>query len=419
LYTLWIDIIREATYTVLTVFDNIDSRQRYRPVKSIYLDYNSTTPIDAAVIEEMRKIMAETYGNPSSVHRTGQTAKVVLENARERIAAVLHAEPSEVYFTSGGTEADNLAVKGAAHARRRKGRHIVTSRVEHHAVLKPMQFLEKEGFEVTYLDCDRNGDVSPDDLRDAIRDDTTLVSIIMANNETGEIQPIRELAAVCRERGVVFHTDAVQAVGKVTVDVKDLGVDMLSFSGHKLYGPKGIGGLFIRRGLALTPIIHGGSHERRKRAGTENVPGAAGMAKALEIAEQHRESEHARLMDLGEYFIDAVISRIPDVYLNGSSNNRVPSTVNLSFKGVEGEAVLLSLDLKGIAASSGSACSSGSLESSHVLEAMGVDPVLTQGSIRFSMGRFTTREEIDYTVSVLPEIIRRLRSMSAAYNNVE
>lgn len=384
-------------------------------MKSIYLDYNSTTPVDKAVIEEMQRIMAETYGNPSSVHRMGQKARVVLEESRERIAAVIHAEPSCIYFTSGGTEADNLAVKGAAYARRRKGRHLITSRVEHHAVLKPMQYLEKEGFEVTYLDCDASGRVSPDDLRHAIREDTTVASIIMAGNETGEIQPIAELAAVCRETGVVFHTDAVQAVGKLAVDVKQLGIDMLSFSGHKFYGPKGIGGLYVRRGLSITPLLHGGSHEKRKRAGTENVPAAAGMAKALEIAEKHRETEHTRLAELGAHFIDAVTSKIPDVYLNGSRDNRIPSTVNLSFRGVEGEAILLSLDLKGVAASSGSACSSGSLESSHVLEAMGVDPVLAQGSIRFSMGRFTTREEIDYTVSILPEIIERLRSMSAAY----
>ncbi len=386
-------------------------------MKSVYLDYNSTTPVDETVIDEMNAVMTETFGNPSSVHRTGQKARVIMEGARERIAKIINAESSEIYFTSGGTEADNLAVKGAAHARRRKGRHLITSRVEHHAVLKPAQFLEKEGYEVTYLGCDRNGVVSTGDLRKAIRPDTTLVSIIMANNETGEVQPVRELAAICREAGVVFHTDAVQAVGKIPVDVKALGVDMLSFSGHKLYGPKGIGGLYVRRGLAITPQLHGGSHERRKRAGTENVPAIAGIAKALEVAAECIDSEHRRLHELGEYFIDSVTSRIADVHLNGSRGNRIPSTVNLSFKGIEGEAILLSLDLKGIAASSGSACSSGSLESSHVLEAMGVDPVLAQGSVRFSMGRYTTREDIDYTVSVLPEIIGRLRAMSAAYRS--
>ncbi len=384
-------------------------------VKLVYLDYNSTTPIDPAVIEVMNRVMAENYGNPSSVHRVGQKAKVALEEARERIAALIGAQPAEIYFTSGGTESDNLAVKGAAYARRHKGRHLITSAVEHYAVLNTTQYLEQQGFAVTYLGCDRNGVVSVDALRAALRPDTTIVSIMTANNETGQLQPVRQLAAVCREAGMIFHTDAVQAVGKIPVNVEDFGVDLLSLSAHKFYGPKGIGALYVRRGTMMTPLIHGGAHEKRKRAGTENLPAVVGMAMALELAHDGMDDEHRRLSELGAYFIDKIIARIDDVSINGSRDNRIPSTVNLSFKGVEGEAILLSLDLKGVAASSGSACSSGALESSHVLKAMGVDPVLAQGSIRFSMGRLTTREDIDYTISILPEIINRLRAMSAAY----
>lgn len=384
-------------------------------MKSVYLDYNSTTPIDPAVIEVMTRVMTETYGNPSSVHRIGQKAKVALEESRERIAALIGAQPAEIYFTSGGTESDNMAVKGGAFARRHKGRHIITSAIEHHAVLSTAQYLEQEGFAVSYLGCNREGEISPDELRAALRIDTTVVSVMTANNETGGLQPIRKMADICREGGVIFHTDAVQAVGKIPVNVDDLGVDMLSLSAHKFYGPKGIGALYIRRGTMLSPLIHGGAHEKRKRAGTENLPAVVGMATALELACDKIDDEHRRLSELSEYFISGATAGIADVSLNGSRDNRIPSTVNLSFKGVEGEAVLLSLDLKGVAASSGSACSSGALESSHVLKAMGVNPVLAQGSIRFSMGRLTSREDIDYTLSILPEIITRLRAMSAAY----
>jgi len=385
-------------------------------MEHIYLDYNSTTPMEAAVIEEMRRAMADNYGNPSSVHSIGAKAKAALENARERIAASLGADPLEVYFTSGGTEADNLALKGAALMSRGKGTHLITSTIEHHAVLESAHYLEKNGFEATYVECDREGVVSADALRQAIRPQTTVVSIMMANNETGVIQPVREMAAVCREAGALFHTDAVQAVGKIPVKVTDLGVDLLSLSAHKFYGPKGVGALYVRQGVRLTPLVHGGSHERRKRAGTENIPGIVGMAAALDIAMAKQQSEHARMTELSEYFITQVQSRIEDVHLNGSREKRVPSTVNLSFNGAEGESIILSLDLKGIAVSSGSACTSGSLEASHVLSAMGVDVIRAQGSIRFSLGRGTTKGQIDYTISVLPEIIARLRSMSATYH---
>jgi cysteine desulfurase len=383
----------------------------------IYLDYNSTTPVDEAVIEAMRASLAGNYGNPSSIHSFGQKARTAIDNAREQVAALLGAKPNEIYFTSGGTEADNLALKGAAMAGRKKGNHIITSRIEHHAILESGHYLEKNGFEVTYLDCDGEGMIAVDDLRRAIKPSTVVVSIMTANNEIGTIQPIREMAGVCREAGVPFHTDAVQAVGKIPVKVDDLGVEMLSLSAHKFYGPKGIGALYVRSKTSLTPLLHGGSHERRLRAGTENTASIVGLAKALEIADNKLAGEHRRLTELGDYFREQVQTKIKDVYLNGPLEKRVPSTVNLSFKGVEGEAIILSLDMKGIAVSSGSACTSGSLQISHVLEAMKIDPELAQGSIRFSLGRYTTREQIDYTISVLPEIIERLRAMSATYDN--
>lgn len=382
----------------------------------IYLDYNSTTPVDPEVAETMRQAMVDNYGNPSSVHSLGNRAKVAMEAARETIAAVLGADPSEVYFTAGGTEADNLALKGAARAQQSKGNHLIVSKIEHHAILESAHYLEKNGFSAAYLGCGPEGIVSIEELKRALTSKTTVVSVMMANNETGVIQPIAEMAAACRQAGALFHTDAVQALGKLPVKVNDLGVDMLSLSAHKFYGPKGVGALYVRKGVKLTPLFHGGSHERRKRAGTENSAGVIAMARALEIAESKREQEHARLTELGNYFITQVQSKIKDVYLNGDRDRRVPSTVNLSFKGVEGEAIILSLDMKGICVSSGSACTSGSLQASHVLTAMGVDPLLAQGSIRFSMGRYTTKDQLDYTISALPEIIDRLRSMSAAYD---
>ncbi|MEE9444002.1 MAG: cysteine desulfurase NifS [candidate division Zixibacteria bacterium] len=384
-------------------------------METIYLDYNSTTPVHEDVIALMQKHMIETYGNPSSVHRLGQKAKVLMEEAREKIASLLGAEASEIYFTSGGTEADNIALKGAAYAGQKKGNHLITSQIEHHAVLESGHFLAKNGFEVTYLGCDNEGIISVEELKNSLKPETTIVSVMMINNETGVIQPIKEMAAICRQAGVLFHTDAVQAVGKIPVNVKDLGMDMLSLSGHKIYGPKGIGALYVRKGLRLTPLVHGGAHEKRKRAGTENLISIIGLAKAMGLAVAKMDKEYARMKELSDYFIKEVQAKVPEVYLNGSYENRVPSTVNLSFKGVEGEAIILSLDIKGIAVSSGSACTSGTLEASHVLQAMRVDTLLAQGSIRFSMGRQTTKEQLEYTASVLPEIIERLRSMSAAY----
>ncbi|MEZ5358703.1 MAG: cysteine desulfurase family protein [Candidatus Zixiibacteriota bacterium] len=387
-------------------------------METVYLDNNSTTPMHPDVIELMAKHMVSTYGNPSSVHKLGQEAKVLMEESREKVANLLGAKSSEIYFTSGGTEADNIAVKGAAlRGLKQNKNHVITSQIEHHAVLESVHYLEKNGFEATLIGCNHDGVVSIDELKNALRPETAIASVMMANNETGVIQPIKEMASVCHAAGVPFHTDAVQAVGKIPVNVEDLGVDMLSLSGHKIYGPKGIGVIYIKKGTKITPLSHGGSHERRKRAGTENVISIIGLAKAMEIAIGKLEKEQARMRELSEYFITAVQSAIPEVYLNGSRETRIPSTVNLSFKGVEGEAIILSLDIKGIEVSSGSACTSGSLEASHVLKAMNTDVLLAQGSIRFSMGKDTTKEQLEYTVSVLPEIITRLRKMSAAYQN--
>ncbi len=385
-------------------------------MNSIYLDYSSTTPVDKAVAGAMQVAWSEDYGNPSSVHRFGQKAKVRMNQAREKMASLLGCDGSELYFTSGGTEADNLALKGVAYASQKKGRHIITSQTEHHAVLHSAEYLAQSGFDVTFLPVDELGKVDPQQFKAALRPDTTLVSIMMVNNETGTIQPIREMAEICRSAGVLFHTDAVQAVGKIPINISDLGVDLLSFSGHKIYGPKGIGGLFIRKGVRIAPLFHGGSHEKRKRAGTENIAAIIGMATALEMVTSRMDEENSRLAQLSDWFINEIQAKIKDVSLNGSMASGIPQIVNLSFKGAEGESIILSLDLKGVAVSSGSACTSGSLEASHVLSAMKVDDLLAQGSIRFSLGQFTTKADLEYTASILPDIIDRLRSMSAAYN---
>lgn len=381
----------------------------------IYLDYNSTTPVDPDVAAIMAQAMTENFGNPSSVHSFGQRARAAMDDARVKIAGFLGVQPSEIYFTSGGTEADNLALKGAAAAARKKGNHIIISSIEHHAILESAHFMEKNGYDVTSLPCGKDGRVTAASLEQALKPETILVSVMMANNETGMIQPIAEMAKLCRAKGVLFHTDAVQAVGKIPVDIQKSGIDMLSLSAHKFYGPKGVGALYVRQGVRVVPLLHGGSHEKNKRAGTEALPSIIGMAKALEIAQTRLAGEHQRMIQLGEYFIKEIQSRIDQVHLNGAIADRVPSTVNLSFQGVEGESIILSLDLKGVAVSSGSACTSGALQASHVLTAMGSDPLLAQGSIRFSMGRHTTKEQIDYTLSVLPEIITRLRAMSPSY----
>ena len=386
-------------------------------MKQIYLDNNATTAVDERVLEVMLPYLKGKYGNPSSVHNSGREAKAAIEEAREKVAKFIAANPSEIYFTSGGTESDNIALKGTAFLNRDKKNHVIVSSIEHHAILESAHYLEKEGFKVDYLGVDREGFVSPEELKDKITDKTSIVSIMQANNEVGTIQDIPRLSAITKESGAIFHTDSVQAAGKIKIDVDELGADMLSISGHKTYGPKGIGIIYIRKGKRIIPLFHGGHHEKKRRAGTENVPGIVGLGAALELAESLREAEHKRLNDLAEFFMDGVMNAVPNVYLNGPRNDkRVSSTVNLSFEYIEGESIILSLDMKGIAVASGSACTSGSLSASHVLSAMSVPVELAQGSIRFSMGRFTTKEDIEYTILVLPEIIERLRSMSPLYS---
>lgn len=386
-------------------------------MRQVYLDNNSTTPVDERVLEAMLPFYKGKYGNASSVHQFGREAKTALEESREKVADIIGADPAEIYFTSGGTESDNISVIGTAWYNEKKRNHLITSKIEHHAVMNAVQFLEKRGFQADYLDVDKEGFISPDALRDKLTDQTSIVSIMQANNETGTIQDISALSAIAKEKGAAFHTDAVQAAGKIKVNVDELGVDLMSMSGHKIYGPKGTGMIYIRKGHKITPLSYGGHHEKKRRAGTENVPGIVGFAKALEIANSMLENEHKRLADLADLFIEGVTSKIPNVYLNGPRDNekRVPSTVNFSFEFIEGEGIILSLDMKGVAVASGSACTSGSLSASHVLTAMNVPVELAQGSIRFSMGRFTSREDIEYTIEVLPEIIERLRSMSPLY----
>jgi cysteine desulfurase len=387
------------------------------PARRIYLDHNATTPVHPEVLEAMLPYYKDKFGNASSIHSFGRETKVALEESREKVAKFINASPSEIYFTSGGTESDNLAVKGTTFANRKKGKHIVTSKIEHHAVLESCKFLEKEGFQVTYLPVDKYGLVDPDDLKKTLRENTILVSIMHANNEVGTIQPIEELCKIAKKRGAYFHTDAVQSVGKMPVDVQKLDVDMLSMSGHKIYGPKGVGAIYIKKGTRVTSWSHGGSHERSRRAGTENVPGIVGLAKAVEIAYRDMEEQSQHLKNLTETFYQKLTQTISNVILNGHMEKRIPNTLNLSFKAVEGESIILSLDLKGVAVASGSACTSGTLEPSHVLSAMGISPEIAQGAIRFSFGRDNTMEDVDYVVEILPEIVSRLRAMSPLYAN--
>lgn len=384
-------------------------------MKRIYFDHSATTPVDKNVADLMMQYMLDKFGNPSSVHGFGREARKAVDEAREKVAALLNAEPNEIFFLSGGTEADNLALKGIALANRKKGNHIITSSIEHHAVLHTCEFLQKQGFEITYLPVDEYGMIRLEDLKNAITDKTILISIMFANNEVGTIQPIKEIGAIAREKGIYFHTDAVQAVGSYPIDVKEQQIDLLSLSGHKFHGPKGIGVLYIRRGVKLEALQHGGGHERNMRAGTENVPGIVGLGKAAEIARQEMQAKITSLSGFRDKIIKEVLSKIPDTKLNGHPTQRLPGNVNLSFLFIEGESLLLNLDLKGIAASSGSACTSGSLDPSHVLLAMGLSHEVAHGSLRVSLGRDNTEEEVDYFLAVLPEIIQRLRDMSPLY----
>ncbi len=384
-------------------------------MRLVYLDHAATTPVHPEVAEAMRRCLLEVWGNPSSLHARGREARLAVEEARAQVAALVGAEPREILFTSGGTEADNLAVLGVARQRRGKGNHVITSAVEHHAVLHACEALAREGFRVTVLPVDEHGLVDPDDLRRALTDDTVLVSVMLANNEVGTIQPIRELAAVARERGVPFHTDAVQAAGQIPVDVRELGVDLLSLSGHKFYGPKGVGALYVRRGLRLDPLLYGGGQERRLRPGTENVPGIVGLGKAAELARQELEARAAHARALRDRLLAGLLERVPDLVLNGHPERRLPNNLNVSILGVEAESVLLNLDLKGVAASSGSACSAGSVEPSHVLKAMGLPEERTHGALRLTLGRGNTEEDVDYVLEVLPPIVEKLRRLSPLY----
>ncbi len=384
----------------------------------IYVDNAATTKLEAKVFEDMTPYLTENYGNASSIYQLGQEAKAAVDKARADVAACLGAKEREIFFTSGGSESDNWAIKGVALALKDKGNHIITSKIEHHAVLHTCEFLEKQGFEVTYLPVDEYGKVSPAELEKAITDKTVLVSIMFANNEIGTIQPISELAAVAHKHGVCFHTDAVQAVAHTKVDVSELGVDMLSLSAHKFGGPKGVGALYIKTGTKVTNLIHGGQQEYGKRATTENVAGIVGLASALKLATQNLDENIARMQSLRDRYIDTVLKEIPYCRLNGHRTDRLPGNTNISFEFIEGEAMLLMLDMAGIAASSGSACTSGSLDPSHVLLAIGLPHGIAHGSLRVSFSHHNTEQELDEIIKVLKNTVQRLRDMSPLYEKV-
>ena len=384
-------------------------------MQRIYLDHNATTPLLPAVVERMVAVLRDEFGNPSSVHHFGQQAKAVVDEARSDVAYLIGAEPSEVLFTSGGTEADNIAIRGAAEALEAGGRrHLVASAIEHEAVLNTLKALGKRGWRTALLPVDQSGIVSPAVLRDALADDTAVVSVMHANNEIGTIQPIAELARLAHERGALFHTDAVQSAGKIGIDVRALGADMLSMSAHKFYGPKGVGALWIRRGLRVMPILTGGRQERSRRAGTENVAGIAGMGVAARAAAGKMEAEGRRLSALRDRLEAGILGSVAGTAVNGSTAARVPNTTNISFERIEAESLLIALDLQGVAVSTGSACSSGTLEPSHVLKAMGFNAHRTQNSIRFSLGAANTEAEVDRVIAVLPGIVEKLRSLTRA-----
>ncbi len=381
----------------------------------IYFDHAATTPLDKKVLESMLPYFCDIYGNANSQHMFGREAVKAVDNARDTIAKIINAKPNEVYFTSGGTEADNWALRGIAYANRDKKKHIIVSPIEHSAMLSTAKSLEKEGFEVEYMKVDGEGFVDLEHLKSIIREDTSLVACMLANNEIGTIEPIKEIAKLAREKGALTFTDAVQACGVLKTDVKELGVDLMSMSSHKIYGPKGVGALFVRNGVKISNLIMGGHQERMKRGGTTNVPGVVGFAKAFEIANEERENNFSYVSKLRDKFIDRVLKEIPFVKLNGPRENRLPANADFSFEYIEGESILFTLDLAGIAVSSGSACSSGSLEPSHVLLSIGLEEATAHGSIRFSFGKHNTEEEIDYAVDVLKDGIAKLREMSPLF----
>ena len=381
-------------------------------MREVYLDYNATTPVDPRVVDVMLTFLKYYYHNPSSLYSRAKEVRKAVESSREKIAKLINANPDEIIFTSGGSEADNQALKGVAFYLQKKGNHIITSSIEHHAVLHTCKFLEKVGFEITYLPVDRYGIVDPDDLKKAIKPETILISIMMANNEIGTIEPIKELAEVAHDHGVLFHTDAVQAVGKIPVDVKEIDVDLLSLSAHKFYGPKGVGALYIKKGVRLHPLIHGGSQEKKLRAGTENVAGIVGAGKAAEIAMAEMKDEAEKIKPLRDRLEKEIKEKIPEVIVNGHPEKRLFNTLNICVKYIEGEGMLALLDMHGISASSGSACTSSSLEPSHVLLAIGLPHAIAHGSLRFSFGKYNTAEDVNKVVEVLPEIVEKLRAVS-------
>jgi len=381
-------------------------------MKRIYLDNAATTPMDPEVLKAMLPFLSDAFGNPSSIHSFGQETRAAVEESRDKIASLISARSEEIVFTGGGTEADNFAIKGAAFAKEGKGDHIITTSIEHHAVMESCKFLERRGFRITYLPVGIDGLVDPQDVKKAITDRTILISVMHANNEVGTIEPLAEIGKIAREEGIYFHTDAVQTVGHIPVNVDELGIDLLAMSAHKLNGPKGVGALYIRKGIKLIPFIHGGEQERRRRAGTENVPAIVGFGKAAEIAQREMDGVAEHLIRLRGKLLQGMTERIEHIHLNGHPTQRLPNNVNVSIEFVEGESMLLNLDLEGIAASTGSACSSSSLEPSYVLLAMGFPQELAHGSLRFSLGRETTEEDIDRVLEVLPGIIARLRAMS-------
>ena len=387
--------------------------------RAVYMDHSATTPMRREVVDAMLPWLKEKFGNASSVHAFGREARAAMEAAREKVASRLGAQPEEIVFTSGGTESDNLALVGAANAARKNGKHIVISAIEHHAVLNTCNRLQQNGFEVAQLPVDNTGLVDPEALRRALRPDTTLVSVMMANNEVGTIEPVAELAAIAHEAGALFHTDAVQAVAKAPVNVDELGVDLLTLSAHKFYGPKGVGALYRRKGTRLHPIMRGGHHERGMRPGTENVPGIIGLAVALELALLEMPQEMERLRALRDRLQAGIVGSIDDVQVNGHPERQLPHLLNVSIVGVEGESMLLTLDGRGVAVSTGSACTSGTLEPSHVLIAMDVPAEITHGSLRFSLGRMNTDEDVDYVLETLPAVIGPLRDMSPIYKKAQ
>jgi cysteine desulfurase len=385
-------------------------------MRRVYLDNNASSPVLPAVLETMLPYFAEEFGNASSIHHHGQHTRAAVERAREAVAALLGARPAEIVFTSGGTEADNLALFGLA----RPGDHVISSTIEHHAVLNACKHLESEGCEVTYVPVDRRGLIDPEDVRRALRPNTRLISIMMANNETGVLQPIEEIGRIAAEADVYFHTDAVQAAGKVPIEVSRLKVDLLSLSGHKLHAPQGVGALYVRRGTLLAPMLYGGRHERSRRAGTENVPGIVGFGKAAELArEGFASGDVAKIAQWRDHIEQTCLQRIDAVAVNGAGAPRVPNTTSIRFDYIEGEALVIALDLKGVAVSTGAACSSGAIEPSHVLTAMGLTPEQARASLRFSLGKQNTAEDVDILLGVLPETVARLRELSPLYNQVQ